>query len=152
SSQTAGKRKRGGGTTLDATSPCVITPGRIRTCDRWIRNPLLCPAELRGRKPFIPTVIDFSQAPGIRALTPALTPDTHGGVDMPRSSSSGPGAKPAHAPPPRRMIAAAGVQRKAMFLLGVHSGLGNADVGALPLSASAEPGAGSAGASPSPLQ
>jgi hypothetical protein len=27
-----------------------ITPGKIRTCDRRIRNPLLYPAELRGRR------------------------------------------------------------------------------------------------------
>jgi hypothetical protein len=24
-------------------------PGRTRTCDQWIRNPPLCPAELRAR-------------------------------------------------------------------------------------------------------
>src|SRR6516164_1581575 len=34
---------------LSAEPSAPTTPGRTRTCNRRIRNPLLCPFELRGR-------------------------------------------------------------------------------------------------------
>ena len=65
-------------TQLPIVKRLMNTPGRIRTCDQRIRNPLLYPLSYRGKTrfcrkllPFLVVTLKLLSGP----LTPALTPD-----------------------------------------------------------------------------